>query len=118
MMKLFIDGKQADTDQTTAVSISLGIASITKIETGRTGYSKTIRVPMTARNRLLFGNPEEIHAAEQFNQQPHTARIEADGCMVLEGSPMMTAGRRRMVPNQHHRGRQRVGAKSGGGDVQ
>ena len=39
MMKLFIDGKQADTDQTTAVSISLGIASITKIETGRTGYS-------------------------------------------------------------------------------
>ncbi len=30
MMKLFIDGKQADTDQTTAVSISLGIASITK----------------------------------------------------------------------------------------
>ena len=47
-MKLFIDGKQADTDQTTAVSISLGIASITKIETGRTGYSKTIRVPMTA----------------------------------------------------------------------
>ena len=35
MMKLFIDGKQADTDQTTAVSISLGIASITKIETGR-----------------------------------------------------------------------------------
>ena len=90
MMKLFIDGKQADTDQTTAVSISLGIASITKIETGRTGYSKTIRVPMTARNRLLFGNPEEIHAAEQFNQQPHTARIEADGCMVLEGSPMMT----------------------------
>lgn len=90
MMKLFIDGKQADTDQTTAVSISLGIASITKIETGRTGYSKTIRVPMTARNRLLFGNPEEIHAAEQFNQQPHTARIEADGCTVLEGSPMMT----------------------------
>ena len=83
MMKLFIDGKQADTDQTTAVSISLGIASITKIETGRTGYSKTIRVPMTARNRLLFGNPEEIHAAEQFNQQPHTARIEADGCTVL-----------------------------------
>lgn len=90
MIRLFIDGEPADIDQTTSVSIWLGIASITRIETARTGYSKTVRIPMTDRNRRLVGDAAEIHGADHFNQQPHTARIEADGFTVIEGSPMMT----------------------------
>ena len=88
-VKLFIDGKEADTDQRSAVSVSLGIASITKIETGRTGYSKTIRIPATALNRRIMGDAAEIHGAEAFNRGVHTARIEADGFVVLEGAPML-----------------------------
>ncbi len=88
-VKLFIDGKEADTDQRSAVSVSLGIASVTKIETGRTGYSKTIRIPATALNRRIMGDAAEIHGAEAFNREVHTARIEADGFVVLEGAPML-----------------------------
>ena len=54
MIKLFVDDQLVDMDQQTSVSISLGIASVTKIESGRTGYSKTIQLPMTARNRGNF----------------------------------------------------------------
>lgn len=90
MIKLFVDDRLVDMDQQTSVSISLGIASVTKIESGRTGYSKTIQVPMTAKNRTIFGDAAELHAADAFNQAIHTARIEVDGCVVIEGTPMMT----------------------------
>ena len=73
-------------------------------ESRTTGRESPLRTYYLTRNRLLFGNPEEIHAAEQFNQQPHTARIEADGCTVLEGSPMMTRwGRPRPRNGTGHR---------------
>lgn len=90
MIKLFVDDQLVDMDQQTFVSISLGIASVTKIESGRTGYSKTIQLPMTARNRAIFGDAAELHAAEAFNQSAHSARIEVDGYTVIEGTPMMT----------------------------
>ena len=90
MIKLFVDDRLVDMDQQTSVSISLGIASVTKIESGRTGYSKTIQLPMTARNRAIFGDAAELHAAEAFNQSAHSARIEVDGYTVIEGTPMMT----------------------------
>ena len=90
MIKLYVDDRLVDIDRQTSVSISLGIASVTEIESGRTGYSKTIQVPMTARNRTIFGDAAELHAADAFNQGVHTARIEVDGCVVIEGTPMMT----------------------------
>ena len=69
MIKLFVDDRLVDMDQQTSVSISLGIASVTKIESGRTGYSKTIQLPMTARNRAIFGDAAELHAAVPIRQE-------------------------------------------------
>ncbi|MDD3108895.1 MAG: hypothetical protein PHV49_06800, partial [Alistipes sp.] len=89
-MKLFIDGIEADLDPKTEVSISLGIASITKIETGRTGYSKTLKVPLTATNRRIFGDADQVHAADLFNRETHTAFIEVEGCRVMEGAPQLS----------------------------
>ena len=89
MIRIFIDNREADTDQHAAVSITLAVSSITKIETNRTGYCKTVRLPATVRNRSLLGDADRIHAPELFNQQPHTARIEADGFTVIEGSPRL-----------------------------
>ena len=95
MIRIFIDNREADTDQHAAVSITLAVSSITKIETNRTGYCKTVRLPATARNRSLLGDADRIHAPELFNQQPHTARIEADGFTVIEGSPAWSDTRAR-----------------------
>lgn len=89
-MKLFIDNREADTDPLTVVSISLSIVSATRLELGRTGYSKTIRLPMTLHNMALMGDAEQVHAAEPFNQQSHTARIEAGGSVVIEGELMLS----------------------------
>ena len=54
MIRIFIDNREADTDQHAAVSITLAVSSITKIETNRTGYCKTVRLPATVRNRSLL----------------------------------------------------------------
>ena len=90
MIRCFIDNQEIDLSQESQIAISLSIASITEIETGRTGYTKTIQVPLTAHNCLVLGNAAEIHSPEMFNQQVHTARIEADGCTIIEGVPMIS----------------------------
>ena len=78
MIRCFIDNQEIDLVYESQIAISLSIASVTQVETGRTGYSKTIRVPMTVRNNSILGNAAEIHSPEMFNQMAHTARIEAD----------------------------------------
>ena len=90
MIRCFIDNQEIDLPQECQIAISLTIASITEIETGRTGYSKTIRIPLTTRNGHILGNSAEIHSPEMFNQQHHTARIETDGCTIIEGVPMIS----------------------------
>ena len=84
MIRCFIDNQEIDLVYESQIAISLSIASVTQVETGRTGYSKTIRVPMTVRNSSILGNTAEIHSPEMFNQTAHTARIEADGCTERE----------------------------------
>ncbi len=45
MIRCFIDNQEIDLVYESQIAISLSIASVTQVETGRTGYSKTIRVP-------------------------------------------------------------------------
>lgn len=88
-MKIFIDNQEADIDARTSVSISLSIASHTDLTTSRTGYSKTIMLPMTAHNMGIMGDSEQINAVSAFNKTEHTAHIEQDGCTVIEGTPFL-----------------------------
>ncbi len=88
-MKVFIDGQAADTDDRTEVSITLSVASQSKLEVSRTGYSKSIVLPMTARNRTLLGMPEDVNSVARFNSESHNARVEKDGCTVIEGVPCL-----------------------------
>ncbi len=89
-MKCFIDNRETETDPSQSIAITLSIASISQIETGRTGYSKTLKLPITTRNRAIMGDAGEILSPQRFNQTPHTARIEKEGCIVMEGTPMLT----------------------------
>ncbi len=88
-MKVFIDGFAADIDERTEVSITLSVVSQSNLEESRTGYSKTIMLPTTPTNRKLLGQPEDVNAARRFNNDNHTARIEQDGCVVMEGVPQL-----------------------------
>lgn len=84
-MELFIDGYHADTDFLTDAHITVSFASVTHPEEGRVGYSKSMSMPMTAVNRQLMGDCEQINACEKFNAKMHEARLEVDGCVVMEG---------------------------------
>lgn len=85
-MRLFIDGQETDIDSSADISVSLSISSLTSIEYGRTGYSKSITIPMTARNREIMGDCEQLNARDRFNDAMHSARIEDNGFTVLEGA--------------------------------
>lgn len=89
-MNLYIDGRQAEIDPRERISVSLSVASVTTPEYGRTGHTKSMSIPMTARNRTLMGDCEQIHSRDKFNAAHHTARIEADGCTIMEGTMVLT----------------------------
>lgn len=87
---LYIDGCLADTDDETVVAISLSVSSLTDLEGSRTGYTKSLSVPMTAHNMTLMGDCQQIHARDMFNAAQHTARVEAGGATVIEGQLLLT----------------------------
>ena len=90
-MELFIDECRAEMDASCPVSVSVSVASITSPEYGRTGYTKGISIPMTAANRALMGDCEQVLGRDRFNASLHTARLEEDGCVIMEGHILLTA---------------------------
>lgn len=93
MIKLFIDNRQADIDAASEVSISLSVASLTSPWLGRAGYSKSIFIPATPLNRMLMGDCEQPLTSTMFNHSLHTARVEARGCVIIEGTVFLTASK-------------------------
>lgn len=90
MTKLYIDNHLADLDPTTDLSISLGLESLDSQTIGAV-CSKSITIPSTPHNRALMGDSENPCNARMFNQAEHRARVEVDGCVVLEGRLHLTA---------------------------
>lgn len=88
-MELFIDGRRVDIDALTDAHITLTVASVTDPEYGRAGYTKSISIPMTSANRELMSYCEQINAANRFNSEIHSVRLESDGCVVMEGVLML-----------------------------
>lgn len=78
-------------DRQAGISVSVSVASLTSPEYGRTGYTKSISIPMTPLNRQIMGDCEQVNARDRFNSQLHGARIEQDGCIIMEGNIMLTA---------------------------
>lgn len=89
-MKVYIDNSEVDLPDGENISITLSIANITDIETGKTGYTKLFRIPATQRNMEVLGDPQDIYACEMFNQRNHTARIEVNGFTVISGTALLS----------------------------
>ncbi len=87
MVRFFIDGREADMDLSEPVSVSLSEEWLTRLdEGGREGFRQRVKAPATRRNREIVGDAEEIAGGVFFNQQAHEARIEEDGCRLVEGA--------------------------------
>lgn len=95
-MEIYVDGIELETDLATTVSISLSVASLTDLTGCRTGYTKTIAVPMTPHNREMMGDCEQIHGRDLFNHTRRRARIEHGGALLLEGTLLLARCERRL----------------------
>lgn len=84
-MELYIDNQKVDTYAGSRVSISLSVVAITDPKKGRVGYTKTIKLPMTALNDSVFKFAGEIHAKDRFNETLHSGRVEHEGAALIEG---------------------------------
>lgn len=84
MLSIYIDNKALDVDQSTSVSITLGITHVNSIESSKAPFSKTIKLPDTPNNRSVMGFASEIYAT-RFNNQIHSAEIDIDGFTIMKG---------------------------------
>jgi hypothetical protein len=84
-MELYIDNKPVDTDNGSEVAISLSVASVTDPRHARSGYTRSIRLPMTPANDAVFGFAFDVNARDRFNASRHTGRVEHEGVALIEG---------------------------------
>lgn len=90
MTTLYIDNQPADFDLSSSIAISLSTASVTSLEKGKTGYSRSIVIPATPLNRELMGDCEQLHSRNRFNAARHMARVECDGFTIIDGVMMLS----------------------------
>ncbi|MDR0754544.1 MAG: hypothetical protein LBF04_04065 [Prevotellaceae bacterium] len=90
MIELLIDSQSVDIDQKTSMAITLSLADIENVEESNTGYSKTFSIPMTPKNRVVFGFTEQVFSSTQFNNTKHSAKILSNGVTVMSGYAQIT----------------------------
>ena len=91
MVALWIDEQRCDIDSLPTIPIGFDVANLTKVESGREGRTIELTLPATPTNNALFGSSCDLYAAERFNMEHHTARIEKDGVLVFEGTAYLIA---------------------------
>lgn len=84
-IQLYIDNRPADIDNRTRIAITLSLGALTKPEESATGYTKSISIPATPANRALMGDSEQLHSLPLFGAHHHSARIEEEGFVLIEG---------------------------------
>lgn len=90
-LTLFVDGERVDLDGDAAITVSAKTVSYLTMEAGTKRRTKNMDVPVTPRNRKIFGAPEQATSLAKFNSAEHTARVEAEGAVVVEGRAFMIA---------------------------
>jgi hypothetical protein len=97
MMKLFVENQEVDVNVSFSTLITYAIDDIKDFGAKNTNFSKTIIVPGTKRNNVLFGNIFNINAANDYTSvsdnigmnfnaaQSASAIIFADNLQVFKG---------------------------------
>jgi len=66
-MKLFIENNEVDVNVSFSTLITFAIDDIKDFGAKNTNFSKTIIVPGTKRNNVLFGNIFDINSANDYS---------------------------------------------------
>lgn len=84
-LSLYIDNRPAEVDSLTRLSLTLTLGALTALEESAAGYTKTISIPATPHNQRLMNSSDQLHALPLFGAGRHTARVEIDGFVLIEG---------------------------------
>lgn len=66
--RLFVEGFEADTLGDIDVEFTFSVADISDIERRNTSFSKTLTLPSTARNQMMFGNIFDISVSNDYDE--------------------------------------------------
>ena len=66
--RLFVEGFEADTLGDIDVEFTFSVADISDIERRNTSFSKTLTLPSTARNQVMFGNIFDISVSNDYDE--------------------------------------------------
>ncbi|MDE5708229.1 MAG: hypothetical protein K2I32_02055 [Alistipes sp.] len=84
--QLLIDGQPCDLGTAACSVPGYSAARIADVNACREGRSMRIAIPSTPRNGILLGNPRDPHTGSRFNAAPHSAKLSAEGSVLLEGT--------------------------------
>ena len=85
-MRLYVDGKSCPTAEINRVPIAFSLDNLLNPQSSCSGSQMEIIIPSTAESNAIFGVSRDIYAAERFNDQHHTARLECEGVTMFEGT--------------------------------
>ena len=95
MIRLFIDGREYQTDGGQSLSLSYNASALSDVQSARSASKVFIAVPSTPETDLLFGNADNPLTAERFNAANHSAAVEVDGVRLFEGKALLASVERR-----------------------
>lgn len=85
-MELYIDSRRVDIAESPEVTLSFDASSMRSVDSARESEVVVVEVVTIRQSGEIFGGEGYLHAAERFNAQPHTARLDTEGVTLIEGS--------------------------------
>ena len=94
-LKITINNTEVDisNDEISKIALSFSIGDINELGSRDSGKSRTIILPATQKNKILFGFSEDINSANTIDQtEKPTAEVTLDGVPLINGyMKMMSA---------------------------
>jgi len=103
-VRILIDGKEVDisNQQRLRLALTYTITDIQNIDVRNSGFSKTITLPGTKRNDILFGFAFDVNSGNPLTQNTRpNALIEVEGTTIMEGFARITRSKIKNSQNTH-----------------
>ena len=88
-MRLFIDQTYCDLATSKITLPKLDLSRLGEVSAHREGRKLRLKLPASRRNDDLFGCARDPETARRFNVDRHTARLEADGAVLMQGEVLL-----------------------------
>lgn len=88
-MRLWIDETACDLFTQDIPLPKLDLSRLGEVAAHREGRKLRLKLPASRLNDDIFGCSRDPESACRFNEEPHTARLEADGAVLMRGEVLL-----------------------------